>query len=124
MGITTQNRTFRSNQFVFFDTFGSPFFYPYGYYYPYYGYYYPYDYSYYSGPAYDYDAVAAVQRRLAELGYYDDMIDGFMGPRTRGAITAYESTHNLVVDGTIQRAASPQNGPRLIRDLIVGLSVD
>jgi N-acetylmuramoyl-L-alanine amidase len=45
--------------------------------------------------------VAPVQRRLAELGYYDGMIDGIMGPQTRAAISAYESTHNLVVDGIL-----------------------
>jgi len=60
------------------------------------------NYSYYQ-PAYGYDAgtVAAVQRRLGELGYYHGVVDGVMGPRTRAAITAYESRHGLVVDGTI-----------------------
>jgi len=74
-------------------------------YYPssYYRDYYPYSYSYYRGPAYGHDGsvVAAVQRGLAELGYYHGVIDGIMGPQTRAAISAYESTHNLVVDGTI-----------------------
>ena len=63
---------------------------------------YPYAYSYYSEPAYGYASlVAQVQRRLGELGYYRGVIDGIMGPRTRAAISAYEDTHNLVVDGTI-----------------------
>ena len=99
MGTTTQNRTFRSNRFIFFDTFGSPFFYPYGYY----DYNYPYAYSYYNEPAYGYDAslVAQVQRRLAEMGYYHGVIDGIMGPQTRAAISAYEGTHHLVMDGMI-----------------------
>ena len=106
-GFTTQNRTFTNNQFVF-DTFGS--FYPYGYYpcygyypYSYYSDYYPYNYSYYTGSAYGYDAstVAAVQRRLGELGFYHGVVDGVMGPLTRAAIRAYEATHHLVVDGTI-----------------------
>jgi len=29
------------------------------------------------------------------------MIDGIIGPQTCAAISAYESTHNLVVDGTL-----------------------
>jgi peptidoglycan hydrolase-like protein with peptidoglycan-binding domain len=45
--------------------------------------------------------VAQVQDRLADLGYYDGVIDGIMGPQTRAAINAYESTHSLVVDGMI-----------------------
>jgi len=78
--------------------------------YAYYGYYpssyyedEPYTYSYYSEPASGYDAslVAQVQERLADLGYYDGVIDGIMGPQTRAAVSAYESTHNLVVDGMI-----------------------
>jgi putative peptidoglycan binding protein len=78
--------------------------------YAYYGYYpysyyedYPYACSYYGEPAYSYDAavVAEVQTRLADLGYYGGVIDGIMGPVTRAAISAYESTHNLVVDGMI-----------------------
>ena len=85
--------------------YGSYSYWPYGYsgYYPY-SYYggYPYTYSYYQ-PAYGYDAgtVAAVQRRLGELGYYHGVVDGVMGPRTRAAIAAYESRHGLAVDGTI-----------------------
>lgn len=93
--------------------------------YPYYGYsywpsnysywpynsygYYPYSYnnygySYYT-PAYGYDAsmVAAVQRRLGELGYYQGVVDGVMGPQTRAGIAAYESRHGLMVDGRISR---------------------
>jgi peptidoglycan hydrolase-like protein with peptidoglycan-binding domain len=43
-----------------------------------------------------------VQERLADLGYYDGVIDGIiMGPQTRAAISAYENTRNMVVDGTI-----------------------
>ena len=88
--------------------------------YPYYGYYsswpyasygnYPYSYyvgysnaySYYQ-PGYGYDTatVAAVQRRLGGLGYYHGMVDGVMGPQTRGAIAAFESRHGMSVDGMI-----------------------
>jgi peptidoglycan hydrolase-like protein with peptidoglycan-binding domain len=48
-----------------------------------------------------------LQRRLGELGYYHRVVDGVMGPRTRAAIAAYESTHNLVVDGMITPRLSP-----------------
>jgi Putative peptidoglycan binding domain len=89
--------------------FGYPYYYS-SWPYAYYGYYphssyegYPYAYSYYSEPAHSYDAslVAQVQDRLADLGYYDGVIHGIMGRQTRAAISAYESTHNLVVDGMI-----------------------
>jgi hypothetical protein len=35
--------------------------------------------------------VAAVQRRLGQLGYYRGVIDGVIGPQTRGAIAAFEA---------------------------------
>jgi hypothetical protein len=79
-------------------------YYPYSYYggYPY-GYYNNY-YSYYA-PTYGYNGsvVAAVQRRLGELGYYHGAVDGVIGPRTRGAIAAFESRNGLVVDARISR---------------------
>jgi putative peptidoglycan binding protein len=79
-------------------------YYPYSYsYYGGDGGYYPYSYSYYSAPAYGDNVVVAVQQRLAELGYYHGLIDGIMGPQTRAAISAYEATHNLVVDGTVSQ---------------------
>jgi putative peptidoglycan binding protein len=90
-------------------------YYPSSYYggYPYsgYSYYggYPYSgynnyYSYYT-PTYGYNAsmVAAVQRRLGQLGYYRGVVDGVIGPQTRGAIAAFESRNGLAVDGTISR---------------------
>jgi len=88
-------------------------YYPYGYYggYPYssYG---GYPYSYYGGysnsysyyqPGYGYDVstVAAVQRRLGELGYYRGVVDGVIGPQTRAAIASFESRNGMVVDGVI-----------------------
>jgi Putative peptidoglycan binding domain len=83
--------------------------YPYSYYggYPYnYSYYggYPNNYSYYgSGYGYGYagSTVAAVQRRLGQLGYYHGVVDGVIGPQTRGAIAAFESRNGLAVDGRI-----------------------
>ena len=67
-----------------------------------YGSYSYYPYSYYGGGyAYGTGTVAAVQRRLGEFGFYDGVVDGVMGPRTRAAIAAFESTHGMVVDGVI-----------------------
>ena len=78
-------------------------------YYPYsYGGGYPYssynNYSYYT-PTYGYNPslVAAVQRRLGQFGYYRGVVDGVIGPRTRGAIAAFETRNGLVVDGRISR---------------------
>ena len=61
-------------------------------------------YSYYT-PAYGYNAsmVAAVQHRLGQPGYYHGALDGVIGPRTRGAIAAFESRNGLVVDPRISR---------------------
>ncbi len=61
-------------------------------------------YSYYT-PTYGYSAslVAAVQRRLGQLGSYHGVVDGIIGPRTRDAIAAFESRNGLVVDGRISR---------------------
>src|SRR6266513_4147131 len=58
-------------------------------------------YSYYT-PAHRYNGsiVAAVQRRLGQLGYYRGVVDG---PQTRGAIAGFESRNGLAVDGTISR---------------------
>ena len=84
--------------------------YPYSGYNNYYSYYggYPYGgydrYSYYR-PTYGYNGstVAAVQQRLGRLGYYRGVVDGVIGPQTRGAIAAFESRNGLAVDGTISR---------------------
>ena len=61
-------------------------------------------YSYHT-PTYSYNGsmVAAVQRRLGQLGYYHGVVDGVIGPQTRGAIAAFESRNGLAVDGTISR---------------------
>jgi hypothetical protein len=79
-------------------------YYPYSYWggYPYSGY--NNYYSYYT-PTYGYNAplVAAVQRRLGQLGYYHGVVDGVVGPRTRGAIAAFESRNGLVADARISR---------------------
>jgi Putative peptidoglycan binding domain len=93
-------RRFHNRTFIFFDTFGFPFFYSY----PYYGYYYPYDYYGYYDNGYGVASrVAEVQRRLARAGYYHGPIDGIMGPQTRRAIRAYERDHNMPAYGVIDR---------------------
>jgi hypothetical protein len=70
--------------------------YPYGSYNNYYS---------YSTPSYGYNGsmVAAVQRRLGQLGYYHGVVDGVIGPQTRSAIAAFESRNGMAVDGTISR---------------------
>jgi Putative peptidoglycan binding domain len=62
------------------------------------------NYSYYR-PTYGYNPslVAAVQRRLGQFGYYHGVVDGVVGPRTRGAIVAFESRNGMVADGRISR---------------------
>ena len=47
--------------------------------------------------------VAAVPRRLGRLGYYHGLVDGIMGPQTRGAIAAFESRNGMTVDGAISQ---------------------
>jgi hypothetical protein len=56
-------------------------------------------YSYYT-PAHGYNGsiVAAVQRRLGQLGYYRGVVDG---PQTRSAIAAFENRNGMAVDETI-----------------------
>jgi hypothetical protein len=96
---------FHNRTFVFVDTFGFPFFFPYPFYpCPYYGYYPGYygysDYGYGYGSA---SNVVEVQRRLARAGYYHGRIDGIMGPQTRRAIRAYERDHNMRAYGVIDQ---------------------
>jgi hypothetical protein len=74
--------------------------------------YYPYDdyYAYDDQDYYRYDAstdpysasmVGAVQSDLAREGYYRGVIDGVYGPKTRVAITRYQSNHRLQVTGSL-----------------------
>lgn len=81
----------------------------YGYGYPYFGesaalYYYgthPYGRADYSYRGSDENVAVAVQRRLAEAGYYRGAIDGVIGNGTRKAIRAYERANGLPADGRI-----------------------
>jgi hypothetical protein len=105
------------NNVVFIGDFGFPYWwglgwgYPYGYYgygypYDYYGGGYGYGYDGYGNDGYGYDygrygdssrsRVAELQRRLARAGYYRGAIDGVLGPQTRRAIRAYESSYGEV----------------------------
>ena len=44
--------------------------------------------------------VRATQSELIRLGYLHDSADGFIGPRTRSAISTFESANGLPVDGS------------------------
>ncbi len=48
--------------------------------------------------------VTAVQRELARLGIYTDAIDGLSGPRTRAAISTWQTAAGITVTG----AATPE----------------
>ncbi|MGH7966101.1 MAG: peptidoglycan-binding protein, partial [Candidatus Binatia bacterium] len=57
--------------------------------------------------------VARIQRRLHELGYYTDEVDGFFDSKTRNAVQAFQRNEKLGMDGrvggrTLQRLFSPQ----------------
>jgi hypothetical protein len=87
---------------------------PYWGYYPYYGDDYPYD-GYYDNGDGDYvsgqaspaevtpsqETVIAVQRELAQLGYYHGQVDGLIGPETEGAVRWFQSVDKLPVTGQI-----------------------
>jgi hypothetical protein len=86
---------------------------------PYYGWGYPYGLGYYNydyyGDPYSYtgdqtsnnvtasleSTVVAVQRKLAQLGYYHGRIDGIDGPETQKAIRWFQSTDKIAITGQI-----------------------
>lgn len=43
--------------------------------------------------------VRSTQTELIRLGYLNDVADGFMGPKTRNAISAFEQASGLPIDG-------------------------
>jgi peptidoglycan hydrolase-like protein with peptidoglycan-binding domain len=45
-----------------------------------------------------------VQAELARLGYYDDAVDGLMGPKTRAALGAYASAQGLAGEPSVDEA--------------------
>jgi hypothetical protein len=78
-----------------------------GYWYPAYGYD-PYYSSYtYDEPIYGYndlqpgDVITNVQTALQEQGYYQDAVDGLIGPRTRAALSAFQRDHGLSITAAI-----------------------
>jgi hypothetical protein len=94
-------------------------------YHGYYGYFSPFDYGPddYAGPYYDDDGsldvqppsndatpgvsmslIMAVQRELAQLGYYHGPIDGVAGPETERAVRWFQSIDHLPVTGQIDGA--------------------
>jgi peptidoglycan hydrolase-like protein with peptidoglycan-binding domain len=46
-------------------------------------------------------AIGAVQRRLADLKYYVDAIDGVSGPATISAVMAFQKVNGLTADGVV-----------------------
>ena len=78
-----------------------------GYWYPAYGYD-PYYSSYtYDEPIYGYnnldpgDVITSVQNALQEQGYYNDEVDGLIGPNTREALRNFQADHGLPVTAAI-----------------------
>ncbi|MDH5552504.1 MAG: lytic murein transglycosylase, partial [Nitrosomonas sp.] len=45
------------------------------------------------------DEKIELQQKMQEKGYYDDEIDGILGRGSRQAIRAYQTDHNLTIDG-------------------------
>ena len=50
------------------------------------------------------DYTVAVQRALAQLGYYHGPVDGVVGPQTEEAIRWFQSVDRLPVTGEIDSA--------------------
>lgn len=50
-------------------------------------------------PTQDTSSIAAVQQRLADLGYYSGTVDGISGPGTKAAVTLFQQQHGLSADG-------------------------
>jgi hypothetical protein len=84
--------------------FGSPFWYDYGYNDSYYGYDDDYAGEYAAAQSSPDDLTPtfiAVQKELAQLGYYHSEVDGLMGPQTERAIRWFQSVEKLPVIGQI-----------------------
>ena len=87
-------------------SFGAPYYWNAGYWYPAWGYNPGYNYV-YDGPIYGYNnlppdqIVVNVQAELQRDGYYDGPIDGLLGPMTREAIAAFQYDHGLAVTSAV-----------------------
>lgn len=59
----------------------------------------------------------AVQQRLADLGYYNGIVDGITGPKTTGALAAFQQASGIRVDGVYgpqtKGALADDNAPRV-----------
>jgi hypothetical protein len=95
----------RYNRIVLFG--GGYYFWDNGYWYPAYGYD-PYYSTYaYDEPIYGYNdlapgqVIANVQSALQEQGYYNDAVDGLLGPRTRAALSDFQRDHGLPITAAI-----------------------
>ena len=64
-----------------------------------------------SRPSLDRNTVVALQRHLALLGYETGPADGILGPRTRGAIEAWQKAQGLKNDGQ----ASPEIASAILK---------
>jgi hypothetical protein len=78
-----------------------------GYWYPAYGYDPSYSSYAYDEPIYGYndlqpgDVITNVQTALQEQGYYQDAVDGLIGPRTRAALSAFQRDRGLPITAAI-----------------------
>ena len=78
-----------------------------GYWYPAYGYDPGYNTYAYDEPIYGYNnldpgqVIVNVQSALQEQGYYNDEVDGLIGPNTRAALSRYQRDHGLPVTAAI-----------------------
>jgi hypothetical protein len=66
-------------------------------------------------PGIDLDTTLGVQQALARLGYNPGPADGVAGPRTRGAVVAFQRAQGLTADGIV----GPRTREALARSLAV-----
>jgi cell wall-associated NlpC family hydrolase len=45
--------------------------------------------------------ISTAQKKLQHLGYYNGLIDGISGPKTRSAIVNFQSDHRLTINGIL-----------------------
>ncbi len=50
-----------------------------------------------------FNLIKAVQHKLNAKGYNAGLVDGFIGPKTEDALTAFQNDNGLISDGTIRR---------------------
>lgn len=58
------------------------------------------------GEGYESEATANLQRRLADMGYYNGEISGYYGPQTQEAITRFQQDMGLEADGIVGPATA------------------